>query len=318
MDYANFGSMATRMGKLMASHVVDPELYPWIMPSFSTTTSTDTVVASIIMMGALQKYFAYGFGLTCGIPTVTLLGVREDWQEILHRLEKLPNLGAEAAQFYTLLKPVLTHMVSTFDSPDSAETKAFWRMIADQSSGSGPFYLSGWITAFCFWNQDGKSLYAPRGEPPSGPVEIQGFNSRAPGCNLDGTLYHRVDLDAIPSGHSAVPVKLDDNGDLYDTIMVAGSMGIRANSSGEPLASETSTTDDSAPQASSRLDSIQAESGWFMFERVGEPEQTDAEVGKVKPQSSDRTIKPWDKQGVKSASALIEESPRKILVSGTA
>ncbi len=45
---ADFGAMARRMTELMSANVVDPELRPWIMPAFSTTTETDKVVASII------------------------------------------------------------------------------------------------------------------------------------------------------------------------------------------------------------------------------------------------------------------------------
>lgn len=280
---ADFGDMARRMSKLMGENVVDPELLPWIMPSFSTTTETDQVIASVIMMGALQKYFYYTFQLQCGIPSVTLLGVQADWQEILQRLDKIPNLGPEASQFHDLLKPVLTRFVKSFDCPNSSETKDFWQKIADRSGGgSGPQWLSGWITAFCFWDEDGKSLHAL---------------TQGAGCRLDGTDYHRVNMDKIPSGHSSVPVKLDDNGRIYDTIMVAGSMGIRVRSTGMAL-DETYTHANSLiyhnssgklvavehrpgkPQGEPGLDSVQPESGWFMFERKAEVEDEGSPVGR--------------------------------------
>ena len=300
---ADFGGMARMMTELMSKNVVDPELQPWIMPAFSTTTETDKVVASIVMMGALQKFFSYGFELCCGVPSVTLLGVKADWEKILHRLEKLPNLGAEAVQFYNLLKPVLTRFVSSFDFPDSPETKDFWQKIADQSAGgSGPTYLSGWITAFCFWDEDGKSMYAPHGQPPS---EQTWSRAQIPGCCLDDTLYHRVNIKNIPSGHSSVPVKLNDNGVFYDTIMVAGSMGIHVGSTGEAL-DDTNTHANrynfrldasgrmipvdhhpGAAQAEPGLDSLQPESGWFMFEKMGEAETKDGEMGEADPHSSD-------------------------------
>ena len=287
---ADFGAMARRMTELMGENVVDPELRPWIMPAFSTTTETDQVVASVIMMGALQKYFAYTFELACGIPSVTLLGVQADWQEILQRLEKLPNLGPEASQFHDLLKPVLTRFVRSFDAPDSSETKDFWQKIADRiSNGSGPVYLSGWITAFCFWDEDGKSLYAP----------TRGF-----GCCLDGINYHRVNMNKIPSGHSSVPVKVNDNGVLYDTITVAGSMGIRLSSSGMAL-DETSThvghrygTNASGewvpvehrpgnPTGPPGFDSLQPESGWFMFEKKAEVDDEGSQAaGGADPQAT--------------------------------
>ena len=134
----DMGALARQMSNLLAENVNDPELHPWIMPAFSTTTENDRVVASIIMMGALQKYFSYTFKLKCGLPSVTLLGVREDWLEIRQRLEMLPQLGNEPTEFYQLLKPILSHFVESFSSPEAQETKDFWQEIAHQSGGSGP------------------------------------------------------------------------------------------------------------------------------------------------------------------------------------
>lgn len=297
----DMGALARQMSDLLSKNVKDPELHPWIMPAFSTTTENDRVVASIIMMGALQKYFAYGFMLTCGLPSVTLLGTRQDWLEMLQRLEKLPQLGKEPTEFYLLLKPVLTRFVESFDSPESQETKDFWQKIAHESGGSGPYFLSGWITAFCFWNQDGTSMYAPTGEGPSGPVQLEGFGSRNPGCQLGDTLYHKVNLENIPSGCTSVPVKVDDNGALHETRMVAGSVGIRATSSGGPLDESREHGDlgtfvldretgeyepyvyqPAKPSGKPGLDSLQPESGWWMYE-LKEDEQgedTNAQDGK--------------------------------------
>ncbi|MCJ1355647.1 MAG: hypothetical protein MMC33_005639 [Icmadophila ericetorum] len=302
----DFGKMAQQFTDLMNKNVVDPDLQPWIMPAFSTTTETDKTVAAVIMMGAMQKYFSYTCCLLCGIPSVTLLGVRADWQLILERLEKLPSLGGEATQFYKLLKPVLTRFVACFDDPDSAETKDFWQKIADVSGGSGPPYVSGWITAFCFWNEDGKSLYT-------------GFGG---GSRLDATLYHQVDMDDIPAGYSSVPVNLDDNGTLYETIMVAGSVGIRVSSTNEPLdggpypprsmiysATGLIPNPDYPPPANAEpgLDTLQPESGWFMFEKMGEKGNEDDKGGQIES-SSDKSLE-------KLATMLPIESKK--LVSGS-
>ena len=53
-----------------------------------------------------------------------------------------------------------------------------------------------------------------------------------PGCDVDGTLYHRVDTTDIPNGYVSLPVTVDDNGVIYKTRMVAGSVGIQLRSSG--------------------------------------------------------------------------------------
>jgi Domain of unknown function (DUF4419) len=114
------------------------------MPAFTTTTKSDQATASIIMMSAMQKYFSYGCGICCGLPSVTLLGQKHDWEEILSRLERLKTFGDEPTMFYGLLKPVLKKFVETFDDPDGEDIKDFWQHIAHYSGGgSGPTYLSG-------------------------------------------------------------------------------------------------------------------------------------------------------------------------------
>ena len=73
--------------------MVDLELADWVMPNFSTTTNKDRIVGSVLFMGAMQSYFAYKHALMCGIPTVTLLGEREDWEVLLSRVDKLRTFG---------------------------------------------------------------------------------------------------------------------------------------------------------------------------------------------------------------------------------
>ncbi|KAE8167930.1 hypothetical protein BDV40DRAFT_252127 [Aspergillus tamarii] len=241
------------MTRLIEKEVVDPELRTWIMPTFSTTTESDRVVAAILMMSSMQKYFSYRMTLACGIPTVTLLGEKADWESMVAKLDKIPQLGEQPAIFARLLRPVLERFVTSFDDPSSQHIRDFWSKCAHETGGSGPYYLSGWITAFCFWKEDGECLYR---DGPIGPVTLQAFAGDRAGCELDGILYHRVDTDDIPCGFASVPVKVNDNGDEYNTRMVAGLVGIQA----------TSSSDDRRPRQNTSLSSIQPVSGWWMYE----------------------------------------------------
>lgn len=79
----------------------------------------------------------------CGLPSVTLLGSKSDWEDIAKRAERLTSFGEEPTQWSELLKPVLARFVKSFDDPDSEETRDFWQRIAHkQNMGSGPTYLS--------------------------------------------------------------------------------------------------------------------------------------------------------------------------------
>ncbi|MCJ1464394.1 hypothetical protein MMC07_003007 [Pseudocyphellaria aurata] len=246
----DFGILAHRMTGELEKNVLDKDLRRWIMPSFTTTTYTDQVVAAIVMMGTLQNYFTYGMMLCCGLPSVTLYGERSDWEDILMRLEKLPSFGEEAGRWYDLLKPVITRFVKTFDEPETEETKDFWQTIVHhQGGGSGPSYYHGWITAFCFWNTSGKAV-GPRPKTPHTKVKVSSS------FELDGVPYHRIDSKEVPPGFVSVPVKVDDNGTEYKTTMVAGSVASRL--------------EDAAAEVKGRLpggrDALRPEVGWWMFE----------------------------------------------------
>ena len=128
---------------MIAGNIKDASLREWILPQFSTTTKVDQAVASIMMMATLQKFFSYGCGVCCGLPSVTLLGEKEDWERLAGKAERLKTFGEEAGTWYGLLKPVLERFVKSFDEPEAEETKDFWQKIAHRSGGgSGPSYLS--------------------------------------------------------------------------------------------------------------------------------------------------------------------------------
>ena len=77
-----------------------------------------------------------------------MLDVREDWLVMKQRLEKLPQFGKDPAELYLLLKPILTHFMGSFDSPETQEGRDFWHKIAHESAGSGPHYLSVSLLVF--------------------------------------------------------------------------------------------------------------------------------------------------------------------------
>ncbi|KAL8781581.1 MAG: hypothetical protein Q9213_005931 [Squamulea squamosa] len=238
----DYGVFAKQMGQFIEKNVVDAELRQWMMPAFTTTTKNDIVVASILLMGATQKYFDYKCTIRCGLPSVTLLGEKSDWDVILTRIEKLKEYGEEPTQFYKLLQPVVSRFVRSFDYPASKETVKFWQNIAHYIPGqSGPSFYSGWITAFCFWDADSKTMWRP-----------PGWGGRDPVLELDGVTYHRINSEEVPPGYTSVPVKVNDSGHVFMTKMVAGSVGTRFSSSGQDRGSS--------------MDTIQPESGWWMFE----------------------------------------------------
>jgi len=156
LDSTEFGGMAVAMTDEIMKNVNDPALRDWILPQFTTTTPTDTVVFSALMMATLKTYFTYRFLFGCGLPRVTLEGEKSDWEAILERLEKLKEYGLQTIAWYHLLKPVISNFVRAFEDPEGAENLDFWNQVcSSQPRGSGASYLAGWITAFCAFKEDG-------------------------------------------------------------------------------------------------------------------------------------------------------------------
>lgn len=249
----NYEDFAMQMSKLLESNVVDPDLRHWIMPCFSTTTDTDNVVASILMMASMQSYFSYEMSIACGLASVTLLGKQSDWALLEDKLEKMATFGEEPAQFASLLKPIILRFTRSFDDPAAPETVDFWQRIFSKGpNGSGMDYFSGWITAFCFWNEKGKRMYWPRDG----------------GLTFDGVVYGMIDHKNVPPGWAKVPVTVDDNGDVFQAQMFAGSAGYSCSSSGHPVRG-----------GAVALDTIRPETGWWMFQDSSKDPNGDSENG---------------------------------------
>jgi Domain of unknown function (DUF4419) len=132
-----------KMTKLMTEKIKDPILRDWILPSFTTTTRDDLTVTAVLMMATFQKYFSYGSVMKCGLPSVTLLGQKSDWDKLKVKAGRLKTFGEEPTVWHKLLKPVLSRFVSPFDIPKAPETIDFWQKIDRYSNGaSGAPYLS--------------------------------------------------------------------------------------------------------------------------------------------------------------------------------
>lgn len=228
-ELESYGAFCKCMTNNIQQNIVDPELRAWVLPSFTTTTADDEVVASVLMMGMLQKYFEYVFNpCTCGIPTVTLLGEREDYTDMLRRIEKLTEYGEEPTLFAGLLRPVLQSMVACFDAPaDDPTVVDFWSRAVHYMSGSGSDTLTGWVAAFCFWDEDGDTV-APDWQ--IGRMQKKLAERHAePNGGIDGVIYHEVEMEKMPAGYVTCPVTImDDAGFITEAKLLAGSVGFRS------------------------------------------------------------------------------------------
>jgi hypothetical protein len=74
---------------------------------------------------------------------------------------------------------------------------------------------------------------------------------------LDGAYQHSIDSEDVPKAVASVAVRVIYGLIEYDSMMVAGSVGMRVSSSGEPLHGKEETG----------LNTVQPESGWWIYEK---------------------------------------------------
>ncbi|KAJ6563936.1 hypothetical protein B0H19DRAFT_1140059 [Mycena capillaripes] len=260
----DFGAMARQMVDLIEKNIVDPALREWVLPAFTTTTVNDTTTSAVIMMATLKEFFAYKFSMiTCGLPRVTLEGEKSDWVNILGRLEKLKEYGVETIAWYHLLHPVILRFVTAFDAPASQENIDFWTRVAHHHGGSGMSYYSGWINAFNVFSTEGawlghslkKDLISTTAPEALTAKEFwAAYSDPRSDLVLDGTPFHVVDTQKLPSGYAEVDVLLDDDGEKFECMMTAGMIGMKVSSSG-----------DVGLSSSGQDDTVRPASGWWMF-----------------------------------------------------
>lgn len=234
-------------------------LLDWIRPDFSTTTDSDRMTANVLMMGLMKQYFNYEGGIICGLPSVTLLGDKADWQALLNKLEHLPEFGDEPAEYERRLRPILSRFVQSFDEPDSEETVAFWNGIVVAESavacGAPPYYLNGWLTGFWYWDANGEAF--ARNE--DGLAE------------LDGVKYAKVGIEGLPVGYAQAPFIMRDFRDVerFEAMVLAGTVGKRITGGypeGYLEAYERAGPDGGAlVEDAGRHSTLQPGSGWLLY-----------------------------------------------------
>jgi hypothetical protein len=240
-------------------------LLRWIQPGFSTTTENDIMVSNILMMGLMKAYFRYEGAIICGLPSVTLLGSLSDWEALLAKLDRLPEFGADPAKYRARLLPVLTRFVESYRNPNSKATKDFWNQIARASRGAEcgapPVSVSGWITAFFFWDASGEP-YARR---------------ESAGLELDGVRFPSLSLRDLPVGYAGAPFTMRDFGgmDKFPAYVLAGTLGKRIrNGAPEDFQSALRQNNGSETFLVNQAEhgTLQAMSAWMLYGPV--PENT--------------------------------------------
>ena len=229
---ANFAGLTTSsLLQAISENIKDASLLEWLLPGFSTSTPTDDVCASATAMCSFQRYFKFTFELCCGIPEVTMLGTLDDWKLLRSKLNRLLEFDTSEklmTQWVGWLCEICDHFVESREH-GSTTNLDFWDCIAHhEGGGSGPSYLSGWITVFSFFNEDGKAA-----EPWYGNMNThreQADRDREANGKRRKITSHWPVINTNKLNHNiaSCPVKIDDHSVAYKSRLFVGQMGYEA------------------------------------------------------------------------------------------
>jgi hypothetical protein len=212
-------------------------LLNWVRPSFSTVyiqdpgvtqNSTEEMMANALMMSSPSPSTEDLPSFPCknGFPSITLNGSKEDWRNLLDKVDSLAKFGKEPEIFSHMLHAVLTRFVQTFDKPNDPVIRLFWNDIvtitARQKLCSTTDLITGWINAFHMW-------------APNGDLAItSAIASSTQALQLDGITFpwrHRKDT---PVSNNRVPLCIEGDTPRWGSYAVLVGMLGKSVKKGKP------------------------------------------------------------------------------------
>ncbi|KAH9230888.1 hypothetical protein K456DRAFT_1773562 [Colletotrichum gloeosporioides 23] len=227
---------------LLRRYLVDPNLADWLLPTFSTTLPRDRSTVAAVFLGTMKQYLNYNVSVTCGFPSITLLGEASDWVELARCVARLADFntdtldrdGSSISEWSRCLVIVVEWLIASFDRPDDVDVRDFWTH-ACHSGGAGMsggvVHLSGWLTVFCWWRADGTRQKAYSDEELA--REYSWHERDWERLYLSGVGFPVIDQGEIPTGLTTVPITFElgekglEKDEMMEMILLAGSGGMK-------------------------------------------------------------------------------------------
>lgn len=122
---------------------VGGELYESLICNFSTTDNSSRVASQIVMMDIFETYFKYRVVGICGIPSITLRGTEDDWDQLAKKTRALRVFDMD--WWLDALEPLVDALAESRHGIVNVE---HWQNICKRTEAYGGDEINGWIAYF--------------------------------------------------------------------------------------------------------------------------------------------------------------------------
>lgn len=162
-----FEDAVSNMVGEVSSQLKNHKFTTMMLNTFSNSTTLLASQANLI--GSVSKYFEYkgdsksskknvffeDLGFQCGIPSVTLDGTLQDWEDISRRVRTIKELKLGLGWWADELQPIVDNILESYKGKANIE---FWGHILDAETlwGNGErTFISGWISKLFLYDRNG-------------------------------------------------------------------------------------------------------------------------------------------------------------------
>lgn len=160
--------MCNLFGKLLEENIKVPEFAQRYKSTFSTTTQIITNVNILTLMNTLKEYFNFTLILSCGIPSVLLMGTQTDWIKLKEDYEYFKSIfsNSELKNWFIHFDIIMDLFITMRNLQPHGEVngtqyiKDIWkRVISYVPYGSGgDKLLGGWVRLFIPYTSKNKII----------------------------------------------------------------------------------------------------------------------------------------------------------------
>ena len=154
-----------------------------------------------------------------------MLGTVDGRTLLRTKIERLAEFDDEddpvIVEWLVLLRVICDNLVESAKNGSQSNLKFWDTIVSHQGGGSGPSYVSGWVSTLSYFDKDDNRCGTRPSKLRSARWSKLG-NGHGSMASQDGEVWPMIDTDNINPNVVSCPVIIDDNGFEYESRLFVG------------------------------------------------------------------------------------------------